>query len=146
MQPGLFAFAAGSAFVGAALYTNVVEQPARIGLDVRAMVREWIISNRRGFILLSTLAILSAVLAYMQFGLNRDVRWSIGGAVIVASWPYAYFVVNPLNVWLWTLPPDVPDSPVRSLVRKWGLLEWGQTAIGIGGCCFMAWALLVPPS
>jgi MFS family permease len=42
MQPGLFALAAASAFFGAALYVNFVEQPARLRLDPRSMVREWV--------------------------------------------------------------------------------------------------------
>jgi hypothetical protein len=41
MRPGLFAFAVASSFLGAALYINVVEQPARLVLDTRAMIREW---------------------------------------------------------------------------------------------------------
>src|ERR1700716_4198039 len=49
MRPGLLAFAATSAFVGAALYINLVEQPARLPLGPRSMVREWAPSNRRGF-------------------------------------------------------------------------------------------------
>jgi hypothetical protein len=40
MRPGLFAFAAASAFLGAALYINMVEQPARLKLDARSIVRE----------------------------------------------------------------------------------------------------------
>lgn len=146
IQPGLFALVAGSLLVGAALYINFVEQPARLALDDRAMTREWITSNRRGLILLTAFAVPSAILAYVQFGLTGDVRWLIGGIVILASWPYAYFVVIPVSVWLWTLPPDAPGSPVRSLVRKWGMLEWGQTAIGLGGCYFMVWALVLPGS
>jgi hypothetical protein len=51
MRPGLFAFAAASAFLGAALYINLVEQPARLALDARSMVREWAPSNRRGFVM-----------------------------------------------------------------------------------------------
>jgi len=68
MRPALFAFAVASAFLGAALYINLVEQPARLALHVRSMVREWIPSNRRGFIMLATLAIISAVLAYVDYG------------------------------------------------------------------------------
>jgi len=60
VRPGLFAFAAASIFVGAALYINLVEQPARLALDPRSMLREWVPSNRRGFVLLSVLAIISA--------------------------------------------------------------------------------------
>ena len=46
MRPDLFAFGAASAFFGAALYINIVEQPARLALGPRAMVREWARSNR----------------------------------------------------------------------------------------------------
>ena len=86
MRPGLFAFAAASAFLGAALYINLVEQPARLKLDARSMVREWVPSNRRGLILLATLALVSAILAYVDFARTGDVRWIIGGTVILASW------------------------------------------------------------
>jgi hypothetical protein len=54
------------------------------------MVQEWARSNRRGFILLSLLAIFSAILAYVDFGRTGDVRWIIGGTVILASWPYCF--------------------------------------------------------
>jgi hypothetical protein len=144
MRPGLIAFAAAAAFVGAALYINIVEQPARLTLDARSMIREWTVSNRRGFLLLSTLAIASAILAYVDFGRLGDVRWMIGGTVILASWPYAYFVVVPVNIWLWQVPPDAAGSPARELMRDWGLLEWGQTLIGLGACCIFSWAIALP--
>jgi hypothetical protein len=144
MQPGLLAFAAACAFVGAALYINIVEQPARLTLGPHSMVREWTLSNRRSFVLLSTFAVLSAVAAYIHYGLNGDVRWTIGGTVILSSWPYAYFVIVPVNIWLYVLPPDRARSTVRKLMRDWGLLEWGHTAIGLVACSIFAWALLFP--
>lgn len=144
MRLGLLAFAAASAFFGAALYINLVEQPARIALDARSMVREWVPSNRRGFILLSSLAIVSAILAYADFARIGDVRWIIGGTVIAASWPYAYFVMVPVNMWLCVVPANTARSAARELMRDWGLLEWGQTAIGLGACCVFAWALALP--
>ena len=144
MGTGLFAFAAAAAFVGASLYINLVEQPARLQLDARSMIQEWIRSNRRGFLLLSTFAVISAILGYAQFARSGDVRWLVGEAIILANLPYAYFVVVPMNVALWTLPPDAPESPVRDLLREWGLLEWGQTAIGLVSCGVLAWALLLP--
>ena len=63
MRPDLFAFATACAFFGAALYVNVVEQPARLALDARSMVREWTPSNRRGFVMLAVLAIISRALS-----------------------------------------------------------------------------------
>ena len=144
MRPALFAFTVASAFFGAALYINLVEQPARLALHVRSMIREWIPSNRRGFIMLATLAIISAVLAYVDYGRNGDIRLLLGGTVILASWPYAYFVMMPVNILLYALPPKGATSIVRELMRDWGLLEWGQSAIGIASCCLYAWALVLP--
>jgi hypothetical protein len=144
MQPGLFAFGAASTFFGAALYINIVEQPARLALGPSSMVREWARSNRRGFIMLASLAVISAILAYLHFRSTSDARWLIGGLVILASWPYAYFVMVPVNNWLYVIQANAARSAVRELMRDWGLLEWGQTAIGLAACCLFAWALVLP--
>jgi hypothetical protein len=143
MRPGLYAFAAAAAFLGATTYIGLVEQPARLALGSRAMIKEWTRSNRRGTLMLSVLAVVSAILAYIQFRSNGDVRWLIGGATILASWPYAYFVMVPVNVWLCTLPRTAA-SPVRKLMRDWGLLEWGHALIGLAAVCAFAWALEWP--
>ncbi len=144
MRPGLIAFALACAFVGAALYINTVEQPARLGLQPRAMVKEWTPSNRRGFVMTSALALIASLLAYVDFARSGDVRLLIGGTVILASWPYAFFVIVPVNVWLYTLPPERARSDVRHLMREWGLLEWGQTAIGLIACWFLGWVVIQP--
>ena len=76
---------------------------------------------------------------------NREVRLlaiNPSGTVILASWPYTYFVIVPVNIWLCAIPPK--RSTARELMRDWGLLEWGQTAIGLGACCVFAWALALP--
>jgi hypothetical protein len=144
MRPGLFAFAAAAAFFGAALYINIVEQPARLTLDVRSMLREWTASDRRSFMMLSALSIISAILAHAEYARTGDMLWSIGGVVILMSLPYAYFVMVPVNIWLYATVPDAAGAPIRKLMRAWGLLEWGQTAIGLSACCVYAWALLYP--
>jgi hypothetical protein len=61
MRPGLLAFAATCVFSGAALYINIVEQPSRLALDARSIIREWVLSNRRGFVLLAVLAVISSL-------------------------------------------------------------------------------------
>jgi hypothetical protein len=141
LRPGLFAFAAASLFLGAALYINFVEQPARLALGPRSSIREWTPSNRRGFIMLAALAIIAAIFAYMDFARGGDVRWTIGGTLIVLSWPYAYFVMAPVNILLYAAPPGAPARTIHELMREWGLLEWGQTAIGLLACCVFAWSL-----
>jgi hypothetical protein len=95
--------------------------------------------------LLTALAVASAILAWLQYAQNGDVRWIIGGAVILSSWPYAYFVIVPVNIWLCALPATRARSAVRELMRDWGLLEWGQTAIALAACYFFAWAQILPP-
>ena len=144
MRFGLYAFAAAAGFLGATIYVGLVEQPARLKLSTPAMVREWIVSYRRGTLLLSVLAVVSAILAFIQFRINGDVRWIIGGTIILASWPYAYFVMIPVNIWLCAMAPPATISPARQLMRDWGLLEWGHALIGLAACCFFAWALAWP--
>jgi hypothetical protein len=145
MRLGLYAFAVAAAFLGATTYIGFVEQPARLALGTRSMVREWTESNRRGALMLSVLAVVSAILAGIEFRTNGDVRWLIGGATILSSWPYTYFVIVPVNVWLFAIAPGRPVSPVRKLMRDWGLLEWGHALIGFAACCDYAWALEWPP-
>jgi hypothetical protein len=144
MRLGLCAFAAAASFVGAALYISLVEQPARFALSSRAMVQEWVPSNRRGMLMLSVLALASSLFAQSQFATNGDVRWTIGGLIILASWPYAYFVMGPVNVWLYAIAPGRAVSTTRKLMRDWGLLEWGHVLIGLAACGVFGWALERP--
>ncbi len=141
MRTGLYAFAAAASFLGATIYIGIVEQPARLGLSSAAMIKEWTLSNRRGTLTLTVFAVISAILAYIQFRDSGDVRWLIGGTIILASWPYAYFVMVPVNVWLCAIPPGRAVSPARKLMRDWGLLEWGHALIGLAATCVFAWAL-----
>ncbi len=145
MPSQLLAFAAACAFVGAALYINLVEQPARLALDANAILREWAPSSRRGSILMSILAIISALSGYAHDLGTGDVRWLIGGTIMLASLAASYFGMTPLNILLYVTRREAPASAIRDLVREWGLLEWGQTIIGVGACCSFGWALLTPP-
>ena len=116
MRPDLLAFAAACAFLGAALYVNIVEQPARLALDARSVIREWTSSNRRGFVMLAMLAVISSLSGYAQYVRTGDVRWLIGGTIILASWPYAYFVVTPVNILLYgSRMPLFSEAPYPGL-------------------------------
>jgi uncharacterized membrane protein len=140
MLSGLLAFAFSAAFTGATLYINLVEQPARLALDDSSMMREWAPSDRRGFALLGGLALISAIAALAAYGRASDIRWLLGALVIVASWPYFYFVVVPINNRL--LSQGQPQADSRELVRDWGQLEWGLVAIGLVASVVFGWALI----
>lgn len=139
MNAGPAALAFAAAFTGAALYSVLVEQPARAALDDRDMVREWTPSDRRGVAMLALLALVSAGLALLAYR-GGDPRWLIGAAIMIASWPYTFFVVVPLNNRLLASAGD-NGAGARSLLAAWGLLEWGQAALGAVACGVFAWAL-----
>ena len=140
MIPGLIALAFAAAFAGAAVYVNWVEQPARLALDDSALLSEWGPSDRRGVALIAALALVSAALGLYAWQSSGDARWGIGAAFVILTWPYAFFIMAPLNNQILTLQPrDV--GAARALVRQWGLLEWGQTAIGVVATGIYLWAL-----
>lgn len=140
MSPGSLALTVAAAFSGAALYVNLAEQPARLALDDAAMLDEWTPSDRRGAALLAALALISAVLGLLAYFETQDVRWAIGALLILLSWPYAFFAMAPLNNQILTLAPRDLGA-VRALVRQWGLLEYGQTGLGVVACAVFLWAL-----
>jgi hypothetical protein len=139
MFAGSLALAFAAALAGAGLYCNWVEQPSRLALDDSALLSEWRPSDRRGFALIGALALISALTGLSGYFSSGDVRFAIGAAFIL-TWPYAYFVMAPLNNQILTLAPrDV--GAARALVRQWGLLEWGQTAIAVAATAIFLWAL-----
>lgn len=140
MLSGLFALAFASAFAGAALYGNFVEQPARLALDDSSMMREWAPSDRRGFALQAGLALLAAIAGLAAYGQDGDVRWLIGAILAVASWPYTFFVIVPLNNRL-LAEGSTPQPDARVIVRDWGKLEWGQFVLALSAAGVFVWTL-----
>lgn len=139
MPAGSLALAFAAAFAGAALYVNLVEQPARLGLGDEALVAEWGPSDQRGVALLAGLALASALCALGAYFESRDLRWLIGALVVMMSWPYVFFAMVPTNNRILALGAG-ESGPARDLVRLWGQLEYGQTAIGLVASAVFVWA------
>ena len=136
---GTLALAFAAAFTGASFYVNWVEQPARLKLDDAALLSEWGPSDSRGVALLAALALLSAIAGFIAYFQTEDVRWAFGAVIIIASWLYAFFVMSPLDNQVRSLRGgDV--GAARALVRQWGIVESGLTAIGTVAVLVFLWA------
>jgi hypothetical protein len=140
MSAGSLALALSAAFTGAALYINIVEQPARMALDDNALLSEWRPSDHRGVALLAGLAFAAALLGFTMYFDTRDVTWTIGAVFIMLSWPYTFFAIVPMNNRILAVTAGEQAS-AREMVRTWGLMQYGLTAIGIVATAIFLWAL-----
>src|SRR6266511_88178 len=66
------ALATAAAFTGAAIYINVAEQPARLGLVDKALLAQWKPIYALGLPMQSGLALASALFGLFPFWLARD--------------------------------------------------------------------------
>lgn len=137
---GSLALAAAGAFTGASLYINFVEQPARLALSDDALIKEWEPSDHRGFIVLAGLAAAAALFGFIAYRELNDIRWLFGALVILASWPYTYWAIVPLNNRILAYIGADAAHDARKLIDLWGQLEIGQTAIGTLAIAIFVWA------
>lgn len=117
------ALATAAGFTGAAIYVNVAEQPARLGIDDKALLAEWKMSYALGFAMQASLALASALFGLLAFWLTRDWRALVGAALIFSNWPYTLLVILPVNKRIAATPPDAASATTRGLVQTWGRLH-----------------------
>ena len=134
------ALATASAFTGAAIYVNVAEQTARLGIDDKALLAEWKLSYARGFAMQASLALASALFGLLAFWLTRDWRALVGAALIFSNWPYTLLVILPVNKRIAATPPDAASATTRGLVQTWGRLHAGRSALGLAATLMFLWS------
>ena len=140
MLAGQLALMVAATFAGAAVYVSVAEQPARLTLDDRALLTEWKPSYKHGAAMQAPLALvgfLLGLLAWWQTGLWL---WLLGAALLVANWPYTLLVIMPTNRKLQAADPESAGRETRNLVKKWGALHAGRTALGVAATLVFLWA------
>ena len=134
------ALATAAAFAGAAIYINVAEQPARLGIDDKALLAEWKLSYARGFAMQASLALASALFGLLAFWFTRDWRSLLGAALIFANWPYTLLVILPVNRRLAAIPSGEAAANSRRLIETWGILHAGRSMLGLVATLVYVWA------
>ncbi len=142
MLAGQAALVVAAVFTGAAIYINIAEQPARLGLDDAALLAQWKPAYRRGFAMQASLAILGFLLAAMAWWQGSGWPWLLGGAVLLANWPYTLFGIMPTNHALMAMDPAAAGPGARRLILRWGWLHAGRSALGGVATLILFWASL----
>jgi len=138
MLIGHLALVAAALFTGAAIYVNVAEQPARLSLPDAPMLAQWQASYPRAATMQAGLALIGGVLGIAAYVMLGDWRWLLGAIVLLAAWPYTLIGIKPTND---ALQVAQPSPEIRALVRKWGALHAGRSALGAVATLIELWAL-----
>ena len=138
---GLLALITAAVFAGAALYINLVEQPARLGLANAALLMEWKPAYKSGTLMQAPLAIVGFVLGTIAWWQSRNELWIVGALLMLANWPVTYLFIMPTNKRLMALDPANTSDEARNLIERWGYLHAIRTFLSFAA--IVAFALAV---
>jgi hypothetical protein len=137
----LLALVLAAAFVGAAVFVNIAEQPARLALDDKSALIEWQRSYNRAAPMQAGLAMVVSLLGFWVAWQTRDWRWIAGALLILANWPYTLLIIKPTNDALHAIKPEAADARTRQMIVSWGYLHAGRSAFGVAATLIFLWAI-----
>jgi hypothetical protein len=140
---GTLALMVAALFTGAAFYVSFPEQPARLGLDDRALLAEWKPAYKRGTAMQAPLAIVGFVLGVTAWRMTGSFEFLIGGVLMLASWPWTIFGVMPTNKVLMATELERAGPQSRTLILKWNRLHSVRT--GLGCLAILAFLIALAP-
>ena len=140
MLAGHLALIVAAVFAGAALYVNVVEQPARLNLDDQSLLIEWKPAYKRGTMMQAPLAGIAFLLGVWAWWQNSAWEWLLGAIIIIANLPYTFIAVMPTNSKLKNTEAKNAGTDSRKLIEQWANLHAVRTALGFAATLVFLWA------
>jgi hypothetical protein len=140
MTFGILALTVAALFSGAAFYVGFVEHPARNMLDDRAQFAEWKATSTRGTAMQASLGMLGFVLGGLAWHATADLRWLVGGLMLLAILPFKLLVIMPTDKALMAMSPSDAGPASRALLDRWGRLHAVRTALGMASTAVFVWA------
>jgi len=126
-------------FAGAALYINVAEHPARMGLDTRVAALQWAPSYARATLMQAPLAAIGLLSAAAAWWNDAGTVWLAAGLLLGAVVPFTLFVIMPTNRRLLNPSRDGDSSETRALLEHWARLHAVRSALGLAAFVLCAW-------
>ena len=129
-------------FAGAAVYINLVEHPARMGLDTRSAAMQWAPSYERATWMQAPLALLSFLAGVAAWLLGGALLWLFAALLIGAVVPFTLIVIKPTNEQLLARERDLASAETRKLLERWGALHAARSAASAIATVLMLWDLI----
>ena len=129
-------------FAGAALYINLVEHPARMGLDTRAAAMQWAPSYKRATWLQAPLALLSLLAGAAAWLMGAGAWWLAAALLIGFVVPFTFVIIMPTNHRLLEQGRDLTSAETRALLERWGMLHAVRTGFSLTATAIYLWLLL----
>ena len=118
-------------FVGAALYVNLVEHPARMECGTALAVTEFGPSYRRATRMQASLAIVACLSAFSSWWIGRELAWLAGTILIGSVVVFTLIVMMPTNAKLVDPTLDRSSEAARQLLVRWARLHAVRTVCSL---------------
>jgi uncharacterized membrane protein len=140
--PELVATFASGILAGAAIYINLVEQPARLSCGNELAVTQWRPSCKRGTVMQAPLALIGALAALLSYSANRRFTWLVGGLFLLLIIPFTLVVILPINEKLQSQELDLRSDDAGDLLRRWGRLHAVRSILSLAAFLLFLISLL----
>ena len=129
-------------FAGAALYINVAEHPARMGLETVVAAKQWASSYKRATWLQAPLALLGFAAGVTAWFLGASIVWLVAAVLIGAVVPFTFIAVMRTNNKLLAPGRDLASAETRALLETWGKLHAVRTGLSLLATVLCIWLLV----